>query len=91
MEKKYSSHSNTEDLRFCSVQSWVCHGYVGNRCSVFALNQLGIEVDAVNTVQFSNHTGNVKIYLIMNRSRLWIVEGREIDWRATYEPLSRTK
>jgi len=43
--------------RVLSIQSWVCHGYVGNRCSVFALQTLGIEVDAINTVHFSNNTG----------------------------------
>ncbi len=35
----------------------VVSGYVGNKCAVFALQQLGIDVDAINTVQFSNHTG----------------------------------
>lgn len=35
----------------------MCHGYVGNKCSVFALQTLGIEVDPLNTVQFSNNTG----------------------------------
>jgi len=40
-----------------SIQSWVSHGYVGNRCSVFALQLLGIECDAIHTVHFSNHTG----------------------------------
>lgn len=43
----------------CSIQSWVCHGYVGNKCSVFALQQLGIEVDPINSVHFSNHTGKL--------------------------------
>jgi pyridoxine kinase len=46
-----------DSLRVCSIQSWVCHGYVGNKCSVYALQQLQIEVDPINTVQFSNHTG----------------------------------
>jgi pyridoxine kinase len=46
-----------QDTSVLSIQSWVCHGYVGNRCSVFALQLLGIEVDAINTVNFSNHTG----------------------------------
>eukprot|EP01116_Phalansterium_solitarium_P004770 TRINITY_DN1588_c0_g1_i1.p1 TRINITY_DN1588_c0_g1~~TRINITY_DN1588_c0_g1_i1.p1 ORF type:complete len:317 (+),score=71.09 TRINITY_DN1588_c0_g1_i1:49-951(+) len=40
-----------------SIQSHVVHGYVGNKCSVFALQVLGIEADALNTVSFSNHTG----------------------------------
>jgi pyridoxine kinase len=40
-----------------SVQSHVVHGYVGNRAATFPLQLLGIEVDALNSVQFSNHTG----------------------------------
>ena len=32
-------------------------GYVGNKCSVFTLQLLGFDVDPVNSVQFSNHTG----------------------------------
>jgi len=40
-----------------SVQSHVVHGYVGNRCAVFPLQLLGFEVDFVNSVQFTNHTG----------------------------------
>jgi len=40
-----------------SIQSHVAYGYVGNRAAVFPLQRLGVEVHAVNTVQFSNHTG----------------------------------
>ncbi len=40
-----------------SIQSHVAYGYVGNRAAVFPLQNLGIEVIAVDTVQFSNHTG----------------------------------
>ncbi|KAG5454560.1 Pyridoxal kinase [Clonorchis sinensis] len=43
--------------RVLSIQSHVVHGYVGNRSSVFPLQLLGIEVDYINSVQFSNHTG----------------------------------
>lgn len=46
-----------EDPRVLSVQSHVCHGYVGNRCVTFPLQLLGWEVDVVNSVQFSNHLG----------------------------------
>jgi pyridoxine kinase len=44
-------------LRVLSIQSWVVHGHVGNAAAVFALQRLGLEVDAIHTVQFSNHTG----------------------------------
>ncbi|HET7312905.1 pyridoxal kinase PdxY [Salinisphaera sp.] len=40
-----------------SIQSHVAYGYVGNRAAVFPLQRLGWDVTAVNTVQFSNHTG----------------------------------
>jgi len=40
-----------------SIQSHVAFGYVGNRAAVFPLQRLGFDVTAVNTVQFSNHTG----------------------------------
>lgn len=40
-----------------SIQSHVAMGCVGNRAATFALQRLGCEVIAVNTVQFSNHTG----------------------------------
>lgn len=40
-----------------SIQSHVAYGYVGNRAAVFPLQRLGCDAIAVNTVQFSNHTG----------------------------------
>lgn len=40
-----------------TIQSHVAYGYVGNRAAVFPLQRLGIDAIAVNTVQFSNHTG----------------------------------
>lgn len=40
-----------------SIQSWVAYGHVGNASAMFPLQRLGAEVWAVNTVQFSNHTG----------------------------------
>lgn len=43
--------------RVLSVQSHVVHGYVGNRSAVFPLQLLGFNVDVINSVQFSCHTG----------------------------------
>lgn len=40
-----------------SVQSHVVHGYVGNRAGTFPLQLQGWDVDELNTVQLSNHTG----------------------------------
>ena len=44
-------------MNILSIQSWVSFGHVGNASAVFPLQRLGAEVWAVNTVQFSNHTG----------------------------------
>src|SRR5919206_4312855 len=44
-------------MNILSVQSWVSYGHVGNAAALFPLQRLGIEVWAVNTVQFSNHSG----------------------------------
>ena len=41
-----------------SVQSRVAYGHVGNAASVFALQRLGVEAWALDTVAFSNHTGH---------------------------------
>lgn len=44
-------------MNILSIQSWVAYGHVGNTSAVFPLQRLGAEVWAINTVQFSNHTG----------------------------------
>ncbi|XP_069745225.1 pyridoxal kinase-like isoform X1 [Narcine bancroftii] len=45
------------ECRVLSIQSHVVRGFVGNKSAAFPLQVLGFEVDTVNTVQFSNHTG----------------------------------
>jgi pyridoxine kinase len=40
-----------------SIQSHVVYGHAGNSAAVFPMQRLGREVWAVNTVEFSNHTG----------------------------------
>ncbi|OBZ85091.1 Pyridoxal kinase [Choanephora cucurbitarum] len=45
------------DYRVLSIQSHTVSGYCGNKAAVFPLQTLGFEVDILNTVQFSNHTG----------------------------------
>ncbi|KAK7205848.1 Ribokinase-like protein [Myxozyma melibiosi] len=48
----------SDDLnRILAISSHVVHGYVGNRASTFPLQLLGWDVDVLNTVSFSNHTG----------------------------------
>lgn len=51
-----------KNLRVLSIQSHVVHGYVGNKSATFPLQVLGFDVDAINSVHFSNHTayGNWK-------------------------------
>ena len=44
-------------MNILSIQSHVAYGFVGNRAATFPLQRLGFDVWAVNTVQFSNHTG----------------------------------
>ncbi|CAG7847465.1 Pyridoxal kinase; AltName: Full=Protein SALT OVERLY SENSITIVE 4; AltName: Full=Pyridoxal kinase-like protein SOS4; AltName: Full=Pyridoxine kinase; Contains: RecName: Full=Pyridoxal kinase, N-terminally processed [Serendipita indica DSM 11827] len=45
------------DRTILSVQSHVTHGYVGGRAATFPLQLLGWDVDVLNTVNFSNHSG----------------------------------
>jgi len=44
-------------MAILSIQSHVVYGYAGNTAAVFPMQKLGREVWAVNTVEFSNHTG----------------------------------
>lgn len=39
-----------------SIQSHVVYGYAGNKSATFPMQLLGMDVWALNTVQFSNHT-----------------------------------
>lgn len=43
--------------RVLSIQSHVVSGYVGNKSATFPLQIHGFEVDTINSVQLSNHTG----------------------------------
>ncbi|OAA68106.1 pyridoxine kinase [Niveomyces insectorum RCEF 264] len=45
------------ETRVLAVASHVVSGHVGNKIAVFAMQALGCDVAALNTVQFSNHTG----------------------------------
>ncbi len=49
--------SGRPHIKILSIQSWVCFGHVGNASAVFPMQRMGVEVIAVNTVQFSNHLG----------------------------------
>ena len=44
-------------MAILSIQSHVVYGCAGNSAAVFPMQRLGREVWAINTVEFSNHTG----------------------------------
>ncbi|KAB5563617.1 Ribokinase-like protein [Coniochaeta sp. 2T2.1] len=52
-----SSEPPVPETRVLAVASHVVSGNVGNKIAVFAMQSLGCDVAALNTVQFSNHTG----------------------------------
>ncbi|CAF2955883.1 unnamed protein product [Rotaria sp. Silwood2] len=60
--------------RVLSIQSHVVHGFVGNKCAAFILQLYGFEVDLINSVHFSNHTG----YKTVKGSRLSVDELQNI-------------
>uniref|UniRef100_A0A1I7XHC0 pyridoxal kinase n=1 Tax=Heterorhabditis bacteriophora TaxID=37862 RepID=A0A1I7XHC0_HETBA len=60
MSKIETALMKERDKRVLSIQSHVVHGYAGNKASVFPLQLHGFEVDFINSVQFSNHAGNVE-------------------------------
>lgn len=67
--------------RVLSIQSHTVYGYVGNKAAVLPLQLCGVEVDAVNSVQFSNHTG-YKGWKgsVMSGEQLWeVVEGMDAN------------
>lgn len=67
--------------RVLSIQSHVVSGCVGNNAAVFPLQLLGFEVDAINTVQFSNHTGYPTVKgAVLDGEGLWqLIEGLEAN------------
>ncbi|CAB3261503.1 unnamed protein product [Arctia plantaginis] len=67
--------------RVLSIQSHVVHGYVGNKSAVFPLQVLGFEVDFINTVQFSTHTGykHIKGNVLQNEEMDALIEGLTIN------------
>ncbi|GHF94955.1 pyridoxal kinase PdxY [Deinococcus piscis] len=56
-ERLSSLSLGTAPKNILSIQSWVAYGHVGNAAAAFPLQRLGFEVWAIQTVQFSNHTG----------------------------------
>lgn len=72
-----------------SIQSHTVHGYVGNKCAVLPLQLHGFDVDAINSVQFSNHTGYPSFKgSVMSGDDLWtIMEGLQANGLTNYTHL----
>jgi len=75
--------------RVLSIQSHVVHGYVGNKSATFPLQLLGFDVDPINSVQFSNHTGYPSFKgQRLNGDQLWeLIEGVEANKLINYTHL----
>ncbi|KAI4388934.1 hypothetical protein MLD38_001220 [Melastoma candidum] len=71
----------SETGRVLSIQSHTVQGYVGNKSAVFPLQLLGYDVDPINSVQFSNHTGypTFKGQILNGQQLCDIVEGLEAN------------
>ncbi|GMH04346.1 hypothetical protein Nepgr_006185 [Nepenthes gracilis] len=67
----------SETGRVLSIQSHTVQGYVGNKAAVFPLQLLGYDVDPINSVQFSNHTGYPSFKgQVLDGQQLWdLIEG----------------
>ncbi|KAJ0962738.1 hypothetical protein J5N97_027860 [Dioscorea zingiberensis] len=67
----------SETGRVLSIQSHTVQGYVGNKSAVFPLQLLGYDVDPINSVQFSNHTGYPSFRgQVLDGQQLWdLIEG----------------
>ncbi|XP_054263413.1 pyridoxal kinase [Macrosteles quadrilineatus] len=72
---------SSANYKVLSIQSHVVSGYVGNKSATFPLQVLGFEVDPINSVQFSNHTGyGVFKGQVLNENHLGeLVEGLKIN------------
>ncbi|XP_010660340.1 pyridoxal kinase isoform X6 [Vitis vinifera] len=73
----------SETGRVLSIQSHTVQGYVGNKSAVFPLQLLGYDVDPINSVQFSNHTGKLLI-LHSNSLRTLKPEICQLEYLAGY-------
>ncbi len=51
------NHSNTSRQHVLSIQSHVVWGHAGNSASTLPMQRMGINVNPIHTVHFSNHTG----------------------------------
>ncbi|KAF5286804.1 hypothetical protein FQR65_LT12425 [Abscondita terminalis] len=75
--------------RVLSIQSHVVSGYVGNKSATLPLQLLGFDVDAINSVQFSNHTGygKVKGQILSNTDLDELLQGLHLNGLDNYTHL----
>ncbi|GBG73017.1 hypothetical protein CBR_g12736 [Chara braunii] len=78
-----------KDGRVLSIQSHTVQGYVGNKAAVFPLQLLGFDVDPINSVQFSNHTGfRSWSGHVLDGDQLWeLIEGLDANNLLNYTHL----
>ncbi|KAK6125395.1 hypothetical protein DH2020_040864 [Rehmannia glutinosa] len=74
----------SETGRVLSIQSHTVQGYVGNKSAVFPLQLLGYDVDPINSVQFSNHTGYIGSVSFLNTVLKVVDKLRSINPGLTY-------
>lgn len=76
-------------VRVLSIQSHVVSGYVGNKSACFPLQVLGFEVDTINSVQFSNHTGykHFKGHVLDDTQLGDLIEGLKVNGIDRYSHL----
>ncbi|KAJ7562689.1 hypothetical protein O6H91_03G080500 [Diphasiastrum complanatum] len=81
MAPPLASLISSESGRVLSIQSHTVQGYVGNKSAVFPLQLLGFDVDPINSVQFSNHTGYPTWKgQVLDGEQLWsLIEGLEAN------------
>ncbi|KAM7268124.1 hypothetical protein ACFE04_010290 [Oxalis oulophora] len=79
----------SETGRVLSIQSHTVQGYVGNKAALFPLQLLGYDVDPINSVQFSNHTGYPTFKgQVLNGEQLWdLIQGLEANQLLHYTHL----
>ncbi|KAB0797291.1 hypothetical protein PPYR_08285 [Photinus pyralis] len=75
--------------RVLSIQSHVVSGYVGNKSATLPLQLLGFDVDVINSVQFSNHTGYkvTKGPILSDTDLDELIQGLAINGLDTYSHL----
>lgn len=90
IDQRNSTESEMNDSpRVLSIQSHVVSGYVGNKSATLPLQLLGFDVDVINSVHFSNHTGYkvTKGQILSNTDLDELIEGLTINGLDRYTHL----